>query len=138
MSEQENVAIVKQALAAFQRGDLQTFLKFFSDDSEFRHPMSTAIWPWAGTRRGRAQLAESAAEVVKVIEFERFEPREFIAQGNKVVVLVFERGRVKATGRVVDNEYVHVFTVSGGKIVQFCVYEDTAPIIAAIRDQEAI
>src|SRR5215510_2973440 len=138
MSEQENAAIVKQALGAFQRGDLQTFLSFFSDDAVFRHPMSTAIWPWAGTRRGRAQLAESAAEVVKVIEFERFEPREFIAQGNKVVVLVFERGRVKATGRVVDNDYVHVFTVSEGKIVQFCVYEDTAPIIAAIRDQEAV
>jgi ketosteroid isomerase-like protein len=138
MSEQKNVAIVKQALAAFQRGELQTFLNFFSDDAAFRHPMSTAIWPWAGTRHGRAQLAESAAGVVEVIEFEWFEPREFIAQGNKVVVLVFERGRVKATGRVFDNDYVHVFTVSEGKIVQFCVYEDTAPIIAAIRNQEAI
>jgi ketosteroid isomerase-like protein len=126
MSEQKNVAIVKQALAAFQRGELQTFLNFFSDDAAFRHPMSTAIWPWAGTRHGRAQLAESAAGVVEVIEFEWFEPREFIAQGNKVVVLVF------------DNDYVHVFTVSEGKIVQFCVYEDTAPIIAAIRNQEAI
>ena len=100
--------------------------------------MSTAIWPWAGTRHGRAQLAESAAGVVEVIEFERFELLEFIAQGNKVVVLVFERGRVKVTGRVFNNDYVHVFTVSEGKIVQFWVYEDTAPIIAAIRNQEAI
>jgi ketosteroid isomerase-like protein len=73
-----------------------------------------------------------------VSEFEQFEPREFIAQGNKVVVLVFERFRIKATGRSVDNEYVHVVTLRGGKVVQFCIYEDTAPIIAAIRDQAGI
>lgn len=71
-------------------------------------------------------------------EFEQFESREFIAQGDKVVVLVFERPRLKATGRVVDNEYVQVFTLNDGKVVQWCVYEDTAPFIAAIRDQEAI
>ena len=138
MNEQENVAIVKQALAAFGDGDLQTFLNFFSEDAEFRHPMATVIWPWAGSQRGRARIAEAAAGVTAVLEFEQFEPREFIAQGNKVVVLVFERVRSKATGRVVDNDYVHVYTVRDGKIIQFCVYEDTAPVIAAIRDQDAI
>lgn len=71
-------------------------------------------------------------------EFEQVEAREFIAHGNKVVVLFFERFRIKTTGRQVDNELVHVFTLSEGKVVQFYVYEDTAPIIAAIRDQEAI
>jgi len=65
-------------------------------------------------------------------------PREFIAQGNKVVVLSFERGRVKATGRVVDNDYVHVFTVSEGKMSNLACMKTPLPIIAAIRDQEAI
>jgi uncharacterized protein len=138
MSEQENVQLVKQVLAAFQQGDSQTFLSLLSDDVDFRHPMSTDIWPWAGRRRGRAQVAESWAGLAEVSELEHFESRDFIAQGNKVVALVFERFRIKATGRTVDNEYVHAFTLSEGKVVQFCVYEDTAPIIAAIRDQGAI
>jgi len=138
MNEQENVALVKRALAAFGGGDLQTFLNFFSDDAELHHPMSTVIWPWAGTQHGHARIEEAAAGVTAVLEFEQFEPREFIAQGNKVVVLVFERVRSKATGRVVDNDYVHVYTVRDGKIVQFYVYEDTAPVIAAIRDQDRI
>jgi len=73
-----------------------------------------------------------------LLEFEQFAPREFIAQGDIVVVLVFVRVRSKATGRTVDNDYVHVYTVRYGKIVQFCVYEDTAPIIAALRDQDTI
>ena len=45
MSEHENVAVVKQALVAFGGEDLQAFLHLFSKDAEFRHPMSTAIWP---------------------------------------------------------------------------------------------
>jgi ketosteroid isomerase-like protein len=138
MNEQENVALVKQALAAFGRRDLQAFLHLFSEDAEFRHPMSTAIWPWAGLQRGRSRIAEAAAGVTEVLEFEQFEPRECIAQGDTVVVLVFERVRSKATGRVVDNDYVHVYTVRDGKIIRFCVYEDTAPVIAALRDQDAI
>ena len=54
------------------------------------------------------------------------------------MVLLFERFRIKATGRAVDNEFVIVFAFRDGKISQFYVYEDTAPIIAAIRDQEAL
>ena len=138
MSEQENLEIVKQFCAAFQRGDTQSALNTLSDDVDFRHPMSTAIWPWAGKRHGRTQLAESFAGLAEVAETEQFEPREFIAQGNKVVVLAFERFRIKATGRVVENDYVIVFTLSEDKIGQFCVDEDTAPIIAAIRGQGAI
>lgn len=138
MSEQENVEILKRGYAAFQRGDLQTVLNLFSDDAEFHHPMSIAIWPWAGNRRGRTQVAEFFAGLAEVTEFEHFEAKDFIAQGNKVAVRVFERFRIKATGRAVDNEYVHMFTLREGKVVQWCVYEDTAPIIAAIRDQGAI
>lgn len=138
MSEQENVAIVKRGFAAFQQGELQALLNLFSDEVDFRHPMATAIWPWAGRRRGRAQLAEFFAGLAATTEFEHSEPQEFIAQGSKVVVLHFERFRIKATGRAVDNELVHVFTLRDGRIVQWCVYEDTAPIIAAIRGQEAL
>jgi ketosteroid isomerase-like protein len=138
MSEQENVEIIKRNYAAFQRGDMQTVLNSCSDDVDFRHPMSTAIWPWAGKRRGRAQVAEFFAGLPEVAEFEQFETREFIAQGNKVVVLVFERFHIKATGRTVESELVHVITLNEGKVVQFYVYGDTTPAIAAIRNQEAI
>jgi ketosteroid isomerase-like protein len=135
MTEKENTEIVKQGLAAFQRGDIQSFLELLDDEVDFRHPMRTAIWPWAGHRHGRIQVAEFFANLQPV---EEFEVREFIAQRDKVVVLLFERLRIKDTGRRVDNEFVIVFTLRDAKVVQLYVYEDTAPIIAAIRDREGI
>jgi len=88
MSEQENVAIVKQALAAFQRGDLQTFLNFLRryGVSSTRCPPLSGV---GGPRRGRAQLAESAAGVVEVIELCVFEAPGVHCPRHKVVVLVF-------------------------------------------------
>jgi hypothetical protein len=47
-------------------------------------------------------------------------------------VIVFEHGIVKATGIALDNLYVHVFKFTGSK-VQLLIFEDTAPIIAAMQ-----
>ena len=138
MKEQENVETVKEFCSAYQRGDLQAVLNTLSEEIEFVHPMSTHIWTWAGKLHGHEGIIKFGAGQLTDLDYDQFEPREFIAQGNKVVLLLFERFRIKETDLAVDNEYVMVFTVSDGKIVQLRVYEDTAPIIAAIRGQERI
>jgi ketosteroid isomerase-like protein len=133
MSDQQNVELIKSGYAAFTRGDRQTFLDFFSEDVDFQHPMSQAIWPWAGRRNSRAGFAEFPVGINETLEYEQFEPREFIAQGDQVAVLFFERTRVKATGVVFEIFEVHVFKIKGNKVVQLLIFEDTAPIIAALQ-----
>jgi uncharacterized protein len=136
MSEQQNVELIKSAYAAFTRDDRQTLLDLISGDVDFQHPMPRSIWPWAGHSRGRDAFARFLDGLAQTTETERLEPREFIAQGDKLVVLMFERFRIKATGIAVDNSYVHVFTIKNGKVAQFLVFEDTAPIIAALQGGE--
>jgi ketosteroid isomerase-like protein len=133
MSEQQNIEFIKSGYAAFTQGDSQTLLDFFSEDLDLQHPMPRSIWPWAGKRNGRAGLAEFVAGLYETVEYEQFEPREFIAQGDQVAVLCFERTRVKATGVVFEIFEVHVFKFKGSKVVQFLIFEDTAPIIAALQ-----
>ncbi len=41
---------------------------------------------------------------------------------------------VKATGRTLRLEYVHIFTVSGGKVQRFVEYFDTAAAADAYRE----
>lgn len=133
MSEQKNCDLVKQGYAAFMHRDIRTLLDLLDDDLDFQHPMPQSIWPWAGQRKGRQGFADFINGLSQAIELEQFEPREFIAQGDYVTVLVFEHGRVKATGVAFDNSYVHVFRFRDGKVVQFLIFEDTAPIIAALQ-----
>jgi uncharacterized protein len=110
MKEQKNVQALRHVMDAFRQGDSQSFIDLLSDDVDFQHPMPHEIWPWAGKQRGKAAVEQAFAGLAATVHFEMFEPREFIAQGDQVAVLVFERARVKATNISIDNHYVHVYT----------------------------
>jgi uncharacterized protein len=132
MSEPENTKVVQEMFAAFGRGDVPGVLSKLADDVEWRLAGPTEI-TYAGTRRGREQVGEFFKVLGESVEFEQFEPQEYIAQGDKVVVLGHERQRVKATGEVVEDDWAMVFTLRGGKITKFRNYEDTAAVAAAHR-----
>jgi hypothetical protein len=109
------------------------FLNTLADEVEWFVPGPKQILPWAGLRKGREQVAQFFAEYTQTAETQQFEPREFIAQGERVVVLGYRRDHVKATGRIFESEWVQVFSLRAGKIVSFRGYIDTAAIVAAFR-----
>ena len=81
--------------------------------------------PFAGTRHGREGVAEFFSVLDENLEFEQFEPRDFVAQGDTVVVVGIERSLSKATGRKIEQEWAHVNTLRDGKIARFRAFEDS-------------
>jgi ketosteroid isomerase-like protein len=71
MSEQENIQKLKLAFAAFARGDIPTVLADVSENIDFQHPVPREIWPWAGKRRGKAELLQFFAGLADITEFEK-------------------------------------------------------------------
>ena len=65
------------------------------------------------------------------IEVRSFEPREFLAQGERVVALGRWAGQVKATGREYASEWAMAWTVKDGRVTAFRSYEDTHAMAAA-------
>ena len=55
--------------------------------------------PYAGTFRGHAEVAQFFATFDEAIDYESWEAREFIAEGNTVVVVGEERWRAKRPAR---------------------------------------
>lgn len=115
---------------AFGRGDVPGVLAHLAEDVEWRAPGPAAV-PYLGERSGHAGAAEFFTQLGTNVEFESFEPLAFVAEGDRVVALGRERGRVRATGKTFDNEWALVFTFSGGKVTRFRLYEDTAAVAAA-------
>ena len=125
-----NVDVVQETYEAVGRGDIPALLDLLTDDVEWTFQGPSSI-PFAGTRRGREGVAEFFSLVGETLEFLQFEPREFVAQGDTVVVLGFERNLIKPTGRTFDQEWAHVYTLKDGKIVRFQALEDTAAYVVA-------
>lgn len=80
--------------------------------------------------RGISDFFKVLGESLETLQFEL---RDFIAQGNKVVVVGYQRGRAKPTGRLYEIEFVHLWSVRDGKISEFWVYTDTAALVEALR-----
>ena len=85
MSTQENAQIVKDAFAAVGRGDKQGLLALSAEDVEWIVPGEE--WPLAGTHRGHAGLADLFQKTSEIVETSFPEPPEFVAQGDRVLVL---------------------------------------------------
>jgi hypothetical protein len=120
-----NVEVVQGTYEAVGRGDISALLDLLTDDVEWTFQGPSVI-PFAGTHRGREGVVEFFSLVGGNLEFERFEPREFVAQGDTVVVLGFECSRIKPTGRTFEQEWAHVYKLRDGKVAEFLALEDTA------------
>ena len=129
MSTQENVQIVKNFLAALGRRDKQGLLALSAEDIEWIIPGEN--WPLAGTHRGHAGLAELLRKASDTIELSYPAPPEFVAQGDRVLVVGLARGKVKATNRTFEDHWMFAITVRNGKLTNVREYVDTQALARA-------
>ncbi len=133
MGEQENVEVVRGIYTAFGKGDIAGVLNTLAEDVEWVSP-GLAHFPWTGRRRGREQVAHFFATLLENIEILEFEPQEFMASGEHVVVTGHERSRAKPTGRTCEFDWLHLYGMRAGRVASFSEYIDTAAVAAAFDD----
>jgi ketosteroid isomerase-like protein len=129
MSIQGNIQIVKEFFAAMGRGDKQGLLALSAEDIEWIIPGQD--WPLAGTHRGHAGLANLLQQASEMGEISYPKPPEFVAQGDRVLVIGFARGRIKATNRTFEDHWVFAITVRNGKLTSIREYIDTQALARA-------
>jgi uncharacterized protein len=129
MSIQENVQIVKDFFAAMGRGDKQRLLALVAEDMEWIIPGED--WPLAGTHRGHAGLADLLQKASEEVETSFPEPPEFVAQGDRVLVVGFAKGKIKATNKTFEDHFVFAITVRDGKLTNIREYIDTQALARA-------
>ena len=129
MSTEENVQIVKDFFAAIGRGDREGLFALCADDIEWIIPGEA--WPLAGRHRGHVGLTNLLQTASESMETSFPEPPEFVAQGDRVLVVGFATGRIKATNRTWQDHWVFAFTIRSGKLTNIQEYIDTQALARA-------
>jgi ketosteroid isomerase-like protein len=129
MSTGENVRIVKDFFAAIGRGDEQGLLALAAEDIEWIIPGED--WPLAGTHRGHAALANVLQKASNEVEMTYLAPPEFVAQGDRVLVIGVATGKIKATNKTFKDDWVFAITVRNGKLANIREYIDTQALARA-------
>jgi uncharacterized protein len=94
----------------------------------------TTDYPGFGPRQGQNAVKDFFAFNDQNLAFTEFSPKEFYAVDDKVFVLGRYALTMKKNGRKHESDWVHVFTVRDGKVVEFREFSDTAQAAEAFRD----
>ena len=128
MSIEKNVQTVKDFFAAMGRGDKQGLLALSAEDIEWIIP--GVDWPLAGTHRGHAGLTDFLHKASETVETST-EPSEYVAQGDRVLVVGVAKGKIKATNKTFEDDWVFAITVRNGKVANIREYIDTQALARA-------
>ncbi|MBB5448156.1 MULTISPECIES: nuclear transport factor 2 family protein [unclassified Paraburkholderia] len=129
MSTETNVQTVKDFFAAVGRGDRDNLRALVAEDIEWIIPGEG--WPLAGTHIGHAGLEDLLQKASKEMEITSPEPPEFLAQGDRVMVVGFAKGKVKATNSTFEDHFVFAITLRNGRLTNIREYVDTQALARA-------
>ena len=128
------VEALEYFFAAINRNDMQAITKDFDQQIVRVEPEG---FPTAGTYRGIAEVQEHVAKGRGTWAEGTCEPEKFLTKGDKVVVYVHVRVRLKDSTDWVDGRFADGFVVRNGKITQYLSFAERADALkwAGIEDR---
>jgi len=107
---------LKDAYAALNRNDIPAMVQAFDPRIERIEP---ADFPAGGTYRGLAAVQAHIANARATWAEGTCEPERFIVAGDKIIVFVYVRVRLKQETQWREGPLADVFTFRNGKAIQF-------------------
>jgi ketosteroid isomerase-like protein len=133
--QSQEIAALRAAYAAFNRGDIEAAVQPLSPDILWIEPQE---FPGGGTYHGRdgakQYLKQSRAGAAEVIS----EPERFIVSGDRIVVFVHARVLLKPGEAWQDIRLADVYTFRGGKAVEMHAFADRTEALrwAGVQDAD--
>lgn len=131
-----NVKVVKDAYAAFGTGNVAGVIALLTPDVRWDSVGNPADFPALGPKQGTAAVEEQFKLLGTLLSFQSFDPQQFFAAGPDTVFVLGHYDRtVIRTGKPANSDFVHVFTIRGGKIASYTEFQDTATLADAWRGE---
>jgi uncharacterized protein len=117
------IEALKDFFAAINRNDMQAITKDFDPEIVRIEPEG---FPTAGTYRGIAAVQEHVTKGRGTWADGTCEPEEFFVNGDKVVVYLHARVRLKNSNEWVGGRFADSFVFRNGKITQYLSFGERA------------
>ena len=131
-----NLEIVQAAYAALGSGDIDAFVAAMAPDIDWNEAENNTLAdgnPYTGPQAVMEGVFARLAE-----QYEDFgvQPERWVADGDQVVMCGRYSGRAKATGKPINPQIVHWWTVRDGKLAAFQQYVDTLALARILGEIE--
>ena len=131
------IEVLEQFFAAINRNDMHGITTYFDPQIVRIEPEG---FPTAGTYRGIAEVQEHITKGRGTWAEGTCEPEKFLTKGDKVVVYLHVRVRLKDSLNWVDGRFADGFVVRDGKIAQYLSFGERLDALkwAGIEEHEIL
>jgi uncharacterized protein len=123
-----NVEALREGYNALNRADLSVVLELLDPEIEWHEPAPS---PDAGTHRGRDSFGRFLEGWLDSFEDFRIEPERVVERGNRLIAIVRQSGRGRASGVAIDARLAHVWTVRDGRAIRWESVADPEEALAS-------
>jgi uncharacterized protein len=122
---QTNIELVESAFDAWNRGDMDSFADHVAEDVAW---LEVSGRPEGGSseRLGRDRMRQSLEALFEAWESYRIEVERVQDVGDRVLAVVREVARGRASGVEIDGRWGYLITLENGYIVRIEAYRDAA------------
>ena len=107
---------IREAYAAFVRGDLDDALASFMPDATFTNPDYAVE---GGVRAGHEEVRAGFQALHDEFEYSSLEIEQLVEGPDGVLVVVRFEGRGRLSGAPLDERFFHVFRMRGEQVLDF-------------------
>jgi ketosteroid isomerase-like protein len=127
--------VLQRFFAAINRNEMQAIVKDFDPEIVRVEPES---FPTAGTYRGITEVQEHVRKGRGTWAEGSCDPEGFFENGDKVVVYLHARVRLKDSTEWIDGRFADGFGFRDGKIIEYLSFAERADALkwAGIEDEE--
>jgi uncharacterized protein len=124
------IRILKEVFAAINRNDLPACLEYFDPQVERIEPEGYAT---AGLHRGREKVQANVSAGRGTWAEGSCDPERFLVAGDKVIVFLHARVRLKDKIDWIDGRFADVFTFRHGTIIQWRTFWENQEALDWVR-----
>jgi uncharacterized protein len=119
----EDVELVKSAFETWNRGEIDAFVDYTSEDVAW---LEVSGRPEGGAteRVGRERLRDGLKSLFDAWESYYIDPERIEEAGDRILAIVREVARGRASGVEIDGRWGYLITVKDGEMVRIEAYRD--------------
>jgi ketosteroid isomerase-like protein len=123
-------------LAAFVDGDNDRLAAVYDDDVDWLFHCPVSVFPFAGRRRGKAEVFKGFALFYRDYKLVRYEVLVKLVEGDQAATMTDVHSIQRATGRTMCSHIANFHRFRDGKVVEYRGFTDSFDAVEQILGRE--
>lgn len=125
MGQETTRATIENLIDAFQQGDNERLAAGYHDDVDWLFYAPISLFPFAGARRGKAEVFKGFAALYQAFRLVKYETQMTVVEGEHCATLCDAGLEQRTTGRIIRARIAGFHRFQDGLLIEYRGFTDS-------------